>query len=82
MDKVEQRLEKLFTTVFPDLPSEKIRQVSQDSVETWDSVTAITLVNLVEEEFGIQMDFDDIGDLTSFSGIAEYLKGKLSHTVA
>ena len=82
MDNVEERLENLFKTVFPDLPFEKIRQASQDSVETWDSVAAITLLNLIEEEFGIQMDFDDIGDLTSFSRIAEYLKGKLSHTVA
>ena len=82
MDNVERRLENLFKTVFPDLPLEKIRQASQESVEAWDSVAAITLVNLIEEEFAIQMDFEDIGDLTSFSSIAEYLKGKLSHTVA
>jgi acyl carrier protein len=82
MDNLEQRLENLFSTVFPDLPSQKIRQASQNSIETWDSVAAITLLNLIEEEFGIQMDFEDIGDLTSFSSIAEYLKGKLSHTAA
>ena len=82
MDNLEQRLENLFATVFPDLPPEKIRQASQNSVETWDSVAAITLLNLIEEEFGIQMDFEDIGDLTSFSSVAGYLKGKLSQTAA
>ena len=82
MDNLEQRLENVFATVFPDLPPNKIRTASQDSVETWDSVAAITLLNLIEEEFGVQMEFEDIGDLTSFSSIAEYLKGKLSHTAA
>jgi acyl carrier protein len=82
MDNLEQRLENVFATVFPDLQPNKIRTASQDSVETWDSVAAITLLNLIEEEFGVQMEFEDIGDLTSFSSIAEYLKGKLSHTAA
>jgi acyl carrier protein len=82
MDNLEQRLENVFATVFPDLPRNKITMASQDSVETWDSVAAITLLNLIEEEFGVQMEFEDIGDLTSFSSIAEYLKGKLSHTAA
>jgi acyl carrier protein len=82
MDNLEQRLETIFATVFPGLPPEKIRAASQSSLETWDSVAAITLLNLIEEEFEIQLDFEDIGDLTSFSSIAEYLKGKLSHTAA
>jgi acyl carrier protein len=82
MDNVEQRLQTVFAAVFPDLPAEKIRTASQESVATWDSIAAITLINLIEEEFGIEMDFDDVADLTSFSRIAEYLKGKLSHTAA
>jgi acyl carrier protein len=78
MDNVEQRLETIFTTVFPDLPKQKIPTASQDSVENWDSVAAITLMNLIEEEFEIEMDFDDVAELTSFSKIHEYLKGRLA----
>jgi acyl carrier protein len=74
MDNVEQRLENVFATVFPDLPPDRIRSASQDSVTTWDSVAAITLINLIEEEFGIEMDFDQVADLTSFDAILEYLK--------
>jgi acyl carrier protein len=74
MDDLEQRLKSLFETVFPDLPPEKIRSASQESVETWDSVAAITLMNLIEEEFGIEMDLDRAADLTSFSKVLEYLK--------
>lgn len=82
MDNTEQRLLQIFQTVFPDLPSDKIRSASQDSVENWDSVAAITLMNLIEEEFEIQMDFDDAANLTSFSKVLDYLEGGLSHTAA
>ena len=74
MDNIEQRLEKLFATVFPDLSTERIRNASVNSVKSWDSVTAITLLTLIEEEFGIRIDFrGDIDRLTSFMSIAEYL---------
>ena len=39
----------------------------------WDSVGAIMLVNVLEEEFQIEMDFDVLGDLTSFDLILDYL---------
>ena len=82
MDNVEHRLEGVFATVFPDLPQDKLKTASQDGVEGWDSVAAITLMNLIEEAFGIEVDFGEVAELTSFSQIAEYLKGKLSHTAA
>ena len=78
MENVEQRLEKIFATVFPDLPEAQIKSASQDTVDTWDSVAAITLVNLIEEEFGIEMDFDDVADLTSFEKILDYLNTRFS----
>ncbi len=80
MQTVEQRLESVFAVVFPDLSPEQLRTASQDSVETWDSVAAITLMNLIEEAFGIEMDFGDVAELTTFSQIAGYIKGKLTHT--
>jgi acyl carrier protein len=78
MDNLEQRLVKVFAIAFPDLPSERIREASASGLEGWDSLRAITLLTLMEEEFGIQMDFEDVEHLTSFSSIAEYLKRKLA----
>ena len=80
MDNSETRLLKIFENVFPDLPADRIRNASQDSVQNWDSVAAITLMNLIEEEFGIQMDFDDLGELTSFQKILAYVDGKVAQT--
>lgn len=82
MDNIEQRLEKIFATVFPDLPAGKLTSATQETVENWDSVAAITLMNLIEEEFEIQMDFDDVAELTSFPKILDYLKGRLANAVA
>jgi len=82
MDNLESRLIKVFETVFPDLSADKIRTASQSSVENWDSIAAITLINLIEEEFEIQMDFEKAADLTSFPEVLEYLKGTVSHTAA
>jgi acyl carrier protein len=81
MDEIEKRLRKVFETVFPELAPEQIPSASQSSVENWDSVAAITLINVIEEEFGIQMEFEDAAELTSFSKILEYLQGRPSHTV-
>ena len=77
MDQITLRLTNCFRTVFPDLPEEGIPAASQALVAAWDSVAAITLANVIEEEFGIQMDFDQLGDLDSFSHMREYLSREM-----
>jgi acyl carrier protein len=76
MHSAEERLVRAFQAVFPDLPAGKIRTASQETVETWDSVAAITLINVIEEEFGIEIDFDDLDDLTSFPAILSYVEAR------
>ena len=80
MDNLQPRLISIFENVFPTLPVDQIPTASQATVEGWDSIAAITLINLIEEEFEIQMDFDRAAELTSFPEILTYLKGTLSHT--
>jgi len=82
MDNLEAQLVVAFRTVFPDLTPEKARVASQQSVPSWDSVAAITLMNVIEEECGIQLDFDMAADLTSFDLILEYLRGVHAKTAS
>jgi acyl carrier protein len=82
MDNTEEKLIKVFETAFPDLPADRIPLTTQESTPSWDSVAAITLMNLIEEEFAIQMDFEDLGELTSFQKILTYVNGKLSQAAA
>jgi acyl carrier protein len=74
MDEVRSRLIKCFETVFPDMPAEQIPNATQTSVANWDSIAAITLLNVIEDEFQITMDLEMAGELDSFSKILDYLK--------
>jgi acyl carrier protein len=74
MDDTRQRLVRCFATVFPELSDEAVYAASQATLPAWDSVAAITLVNVIEEEFGIQMDFEDLENLTSFERVWVYLQ--------
>lgn len=76
----EERLEKCFVIVFPDLSQEEIRRASQASLATWDSVNTLTLLNVVEEEFGTKIDLEAVGELVSFALIVDYLKEHLNAT--
>ena len=77
MDDVKSRLAKCFQTVFPDLSEEDATHASQATLPEWDSVAAITLVNVVEDEFGFEMDLDALADLDSFDKVREYIETKL-----
>ncbi len=82
MDNTEEKLIKVFETAFPDLPVDRVKSATQETTQNWDSVAAITLMNLIEEEFEIQMDFEDLGELTSFQKILTYVNGKLAQVTA
>lgn len=74
MDETRQRLTNCFQVVFPDLPPEALTTASTATVTAWDSIAAITLMNVIEEEFGFQMDLDDLADLDSFEKVYSYLQ--------
>jgi acyl carrier protein len=74
MDKHQMRLVNCFVTVFPDLPESEIRNCSQITNLKWDSVASISLVNVIEDEFGFQVDFDILPELDSFERILAYVK--------
>ena len=74
MDTIATRLSSCFQTVFPKLPAGEIPAAHQRTVPAWDSTAAIMLANVIEDEFGIQMDFDRLGELDSFESICQYLK--------
>ena len=37
-------------------------------------MAAITLMNVIEDEFGMEMDLDDLADLDSFEKVYAYLQ--------
>jgi acyl carrier protein len=77
MDEVKQKLIGCFQIVFPELSEAEIPQLSQATAAAWDSVAAITLLNVLEDEFGIEMDLDQVAELDSFEKIYTYLQQRL-----
>ncbi len=73
MRELEDRLMECFRAVFPRLSNAEIERADMKSVAEWDSVTTITLVTLLEESFGIEIGLQDIGNLTSFAGLRDFL---------
>jgi acyl carrier protein len=78
MTDIQERLVKCFENVFPDLPRGEISQCSQAKNPKWDSVASITLVNVIEDEFGFELDFDLLSELDSFDRILSCVKTHVS----
>jgi acyl carrier protein len=67
---------KCFSAVFPELSEKDIREASLTSVPGWDSVATINLLAVIEEEFSIEIDPQDLGHLVSFKLILDYLRNQ------
>jgi acyl carrier protein len=74
MDELESRLTKCFETVFPALPVSAIPLSSQATLGAWDSVATVTLVHVIEDEFGFELDLDLLPELDSFTRILAYVR--------
>jgi acyl carrier protein len=67
--KLMEILEKIF-----QIPSENITdEVSQDSLEAWDSMTHLILVTELEELYNIQIAEDDILSMKTVADIKNVL---------
>jgi acyl carrier protein len=76
MSDIRSRLAACFATVFPALPETEIDSAGMTSVKGWDSLATVNLITVIEEEFGIQVNAQDLGQMVSFQQILHYLEGK------
>lgn len=79
MNDVRKRLTDCFRAVFPKVPETEVQNATAATVGDWDSVAAITLMNVIEEEFQIEIDLDRLAELDSFESLAEYLSVTANH---
>jgi len=74
MDNVRDKLAKCFSLAFPNLDPSRIPSFTAADVKEWDSVAQVTLLSLIGEEFGIDIDFEAFDGATSFEALAGRLK--------
>lgn len=66
MSDVRDRLKRCFSAVFPELRSDELERASPSSVATWDSLATVTLIAVVEEEFGVAPPVAELDQGISF----------------
>lgn len=67
-----EKLAKVFADTF-GISEAETKGLQYQGIEQWDSVGHMTLVAAIEDEFDIQMDTDDIIDMSSFEKAQEIL---------
>jgi len=73
MSEQENRLLQCFASVFPGLSIEEIRGVGAQSEGLWDSLSAVTLAAVVQEEFNVEIEPEILPQLDSFDAFHNYL---------
>lgn len=68
----DDRLVRCFASVFPTLSEAEIRASNVGPLFDIDSLAGVTLVTLIDEEFG--GDIPDLLGLGSFEGISQFLR--------
>ena len=69
MDQICDRLRDCFKTVFPDLPDNQIDSAARAELPQWDSLATLTLLTVVEEEFGLELDDQAVEQFDSFASV-------------
>ena len=73
MDNLRERLVICFAAVFPGLSTLEAPTATIDSIPAWDSSHHFMLMQIIEEEFGIQIPEEVGGEIDSFAGFENYL---------
>ena len=76
MNDTRARLKTCFAAAFPNLPAGGLEMARAGTTPEWDSVAMVTLISLVEEEFGMAIDLDDVISLNSFEAFERYVSGR------
>ena len=69
-----ERLVGCFENVFPGLSRGAILLATPDTVADWDSVAHVTLLSLIGESFGL--DVEDFEEAASFAAIHEVVNAR------
>jgi acyl carrier protein len=75
--ELSETLVECFAAVFPDVPREELVDAAVENTEEWDSIASVTLLAVLEEEFGVQIDDLDLPELSSFDKVHDYLAARV-----
>ena len=79
MDKIELSIQQIMADVFEKSEEQISIDSTQDDIDSWDSIKHLNLIVALEEEFGIELPIEEIGNLISFKLINIIVKEQLQN---
>ena len=73
MDDGDDRLVRCFASAFPSATPDEIRTAKFDAMPGWDSLRGVTLLAVLDQEFGVQIDLPELLELETFDAVKRYL---------
>jgi len=73
---IDDRLVRCFSSVFPQLTEDQIIGADVGLLNNMDSLTGVNLVSLIDEEFCLDLDFEDLLRLGTFEAIQRYIRAE------
>ena len=74
MDTITDKLSRCFALAFPKLDPSQYASASTQNMSEWDSIAQLTLLTLIADEFGREIDFEEFEGATSFEALARALQ--------
>jgi acyl carrier protein len=68
------RLKRCFTSTFPAASAHEIETARIDDMPGWDSLRGVTLLTVLDEEFGLPLDLEELLALGTYNAVREYLE--------
>ncbi len=73
MNDDDDRLMRCFASIFPSATRDEIRTAKFDAMAGWDSLRGVTLLAVLDEEFGVLIELPELLELENFDSLKRYL---------
>lgn len=70
------KLNTIFIQLFKSTDEQLHDAATMNDIAGWDSLTHMDLIMAIEESFDLELDGDEIADMTSIGAIRKLLSGK------
>jgi acyl carrier protein len=69
----DDRLMRCFASVFPGATGNEVRSSKFEALPGWDSLRGVTLLAVLDDEFGIEMDLTELLELGTFDAVEKHI---------
>ena len=74
MENIDEKIKDVMSAVF-EVGADMINEESsQDNIEGWESIKTLDLIVALEEEFGVTIPLEEVGNMTNFKYIKLMIK--------